>query len=143
MLRARASISDPRAMALGLQLLRIRSEQGDRAAVSALIAQHGLAPDLCSVAVPPVRYNGSNITPEDYPTDVIQTLGQGRTTLEFGIDAAGAATGVRTLVSDPPYAFDAIALTKAATITYEPSRLDGVARPCKARVQSVTWRLPY
>lgn len=141
-LRARASNTDPRLKALGLRLVGVRREQGDTAAVAALIKQFDFAPDLCSVSIPPVRFTSSNITADDYPSDLVQTLLQGRTILEFNISAAGAATAPRILVSDPPFAFDEVALAKSLTITYEPPKPAGVAQACRAQVQPVRWQLP-
>lgn len=142
-LRAHVPTTDPRLRALGLRLLSVRREQGDSAAVADLIKQFDFAPDLCSVAVPPVRFTSSNITADDYPQDLVQTLLQGRTMLELSISAAGTATGARVLVSDPPFAFDAVALAKSSTLTYEPAKTDGVPRSCRAQVQPIRWQLPY
>jgi hypothetical protein len=89
-----------------------------------------------------VRFTSSNITPDDYPTDMVQTLQPGRTILEFSIGATGAAMHPRILVADPPYAFDAVALEKSSTIVYEPAKTSGVARTCRAQVQPIRWQLP-
>ena len=141
-LRARASIADPRVTALALRLLSARREQGDTAAAAAIIKQYGFAQDLCSVANPPVRFTSSNITPDDYPADLVQTLVQGRTTLEFNVASSGAAIQPRILVADPPYVFDTIALAKSSTLIYEPARINGTAQTCRGIVQSVRWTLP-
>lgn len=142
-LRARTTLADPRVSSLALRLVGVRREQGDDAAVVALTKEYGFAPDLCSVANPAVRFTSSNITPDDYPTDMVQTLQPGRTILEFSIGATGAATHPRILVADPPYAFDAVALEKSSTIVYEPAKTSGVARTCRAQVQPIRWQLPY
>ncbi|MES3107177.1 energy transducer TonB [Sphingomonas aurantiaca] len=141
-LRAHVPATDPRLMALGLRLLSVRREQGDSAAVAALIEQFDFAPDLCNVAAPPVRFTSSNITADDYPPDLVQAMLQGRTMLEFSISATGTATAARVLVSDPPFAFDAVALAKSLTLTYEPAKTAGVPRSCRAQVQPIRWQLP-
>ncbi|RZF63902.1 hypothetical protein EWE75_14030 [Sphingomonas populi] len=140
--RARAPITDPRVTALALRLLSVRREQGDTVAAAAMVKQYGFALDLCSVANPPVRFTSSNITPDDYPPDLVQTLAQGRTTLDFSISPSGAASQPRILVADPPYVFDSIAVAKSSTLIYEPARINGAAQTCRCMVQSVRWTLP-
>ena len=142
-LRSHVTATDPRLMALGLRLLSVRREQGDSTAMADLIKQFGFAADLCSVAVPPVRFTSSNITADDYPPDLVQTMLQGRTILEFSISAAGTATDARVLISDPPFAFDAVSLEKSSTIAYESAKTAGVARACRAQIQPIRWQLLY
>lgn len=142
-IRARATAADRRVSALALRLIAVRREQGDDAAVAALAKTYGFGADLCAVATPPVRFTSSNITADDYPSDLAQTLMQGSTTMEFDIDAKGMAIGPRILVSDPPFAFDTVALAKSGTVSYEPAKTNGVARACRAQVQSIKWQLPY
>lgn len=142
-IQAHAGSQDPRTIALALRLIGVRSEQGDALAVSALTRSYGLAPDLCSVAAPAVKFASSNITADDYPPDLVQTLLQGRTVLEFSIDPTGAARTPRILVSDPPFAFDAVAVAKSSTINYEPAKRAGTPYTCRAQTQALRWQMPY
>ncbi|SEM74961.1 TonB protein C-terminal [Sphingomonas gellani] len=141
--RAHSSAQDPRTLALALRLIGVRSEQGNAEALSGLVREYGLAQDLCSVAAPAVKFTSSNITADDYPPDLIQALLQGRTVLEFSIDPTGVARTPRILVSDPPFAFDAVAVAKSSTLNYEPAKRAGTAYTCRAQTQAVRWQLPY
>lgn len=89
-----------------------------------------------------MHFRSAAITSDDYPPDLILTLLQGRSLLEFGIAASGNATDLRILIADPAFAFDAIALAKGTTITYEPARSNGVPRACRGATQAVTWQMP-
>ncbi|WP_375382540.1 energy transducer TonB [uncultured Sphingomonas sp.] len=141
--RARSTSQDPRALALALRLISVRGEQGDVAAATSLVDEYKFATDLCSVAVPPVRFASSNITSEDYPPDLVQALLQGRTVLEFDLDPVGVAKSPRILVSDPPFAFDTVAIAKTSTLVYEPAKKAGTAFRCHAQTQAIRWQLPY
>ena len=142
-IRAHSDSQDPRTLALALRLIGVRSEQGNAAALSDVAREYGLAPDLCSVAAPAVKFASSNITADDYPPDLIQALLQGRTVLEFSIDPAGVARSPRILVSDPPFAFDAVAVAKSPTLNYEPAKRAGTPYTCRAQTQAIRWQLPY
>lgn len=106
------------------------------------------SPGLWTVAgwrlaeAPDVKADGATVSRAGYPPDLVQAMLQGRTMLEFSISPTGTATAARVLVSDPPFAFDAVALAKSLTLTYEPAKTAGVPRSCRAQVQPIRWQLP-
>ena len=127
----RAPASDPRAVAIALRLHKVRKEAGDDAGAAQAIARFNLAPDLCALADPPTHYVSSAIASDDYPGDLIFSDIRGSTRVEFGLDASGAAQKGRLLVTDPAYAFDAIATARIPTIHYDPPRSGGKVSSCR------------
>jgi hypothetical protein len=136
--RQRAGVGDPRTGALVLKLAALKSEKGDKAGAASLRASLKLEQGLCAMTDPQPRFSSSNIVSSDYPSELIFASIAGHTALEFDLDSIGRAINSRVILSDPPYAFDRIALERAPTIRYDV----GNSHPCRAMVQNVMWRMP-
>lgn len=141
-LRGSVGSDDPRVRALALRLVNVRREQGDAVAVAALVKQSGFAPDLCGIAPNVVRFTASRITADDYPSDLVQAQLQGRSMLEMDVAATGIGAATRLLVSDPPYAFDAVTAAKTALLSFEPAKSMGIASRCHGQTSAIRWQFP-
>jgi hypothetical protein len=142
LMKRRAPAGDPRIAALALQLHQLRNEIGDAPGAAASIAGLGLPSDACALSDPLPRYVSSNVSADDYPGDLVFTSLAGVTQAEFALDPSGNAREPRLLLSDPPFAFDQIALTRLPTVRYDPARFAGRPASCRGATQALRWQLP-
>lgn len=141
-LAARTGPRDPRTVAIALQLHDALAATGREAEAAAAVEGRGVPADACALASAPMHIVSSNITAEDYPGDLTFSALRGRTLVEASVDAHGAMNGGRLIAADPPYAFNAITLSRLPTFRYDPPRFGTATRACVGQVQSVSWQLP-
>lgn len=126
-------------------LLRLASlEAADRqtAKADALLAQTGLSPAQCAaVAVTPSPVN-ARFTSKDFPSEVLRWGFEGSVKLAFDIDAAGAATNVRTILAIPPLVFSASTEKTIGKFRYRPIYRGTNAIGCTGNVERVKFLQP-
>lgn len=142
LLNSKAPAGDQRTAAVALRLYQLRNSTGDEDGAKAAIAHIDLPKEACDLSDPLPHYVSSNITSDDYPSDLTFMTMPGLSYTEFDLDAAGNARNGRLLLEDPPYAFNQIALARIPTIHYDPARFDGKMSACRAVSQPIRWQLP-
>lgn len=142
-LQSKAPAGDPRTLAVALRLYNVRKSLGDDAGALAAVQSLSLPRDICGFSDPSVHFVSANINSDDYPGDLVFTGMRGLTHVEFELDETGAARAGRVILSDPPYAFTDVTLSRIPTIHYEPARIGGSVTACRGMTQSVRWQLPY
>jgi hypothetical protein len=141
-LKRKVQPGDQRLSALALRLYSLRQDTGDTAGAAEVIALVPLPPLACALSDPGTHYVSSNITADDYPSDLNFMTVSGVSQVEFDLDAGGKAQNGRLLLEDPPYAFNAIAAERIPTIRYDSPRIAGKVAACRGQYQSIRWQSP-
>ena len=91
--------------------------------------------------VRPVRGMAGEISPDDYPEDMLRKGGQGTVTVRLLVDAQGKVTSCKNLVLTKDTDFGEVVCQKFRSIKFDPA-LDSAGRPAPSYyIQSVTFRM--